>query len=355
MDRAIAAHQRLVSQVYAPMQDHLRELQQEAERLKQNAKAEEERGLSSGFIGYGDKARELDKLALEKDIEAKKFQKTLEELTPKFQYDFTGLTPTDILNQDRKARNAAPEEFRKNSPELERGAYIDEDAELSLLAPYLKVVNNREEAALLSLIMALGVDGIAIILGTAIVTKLIPPEERRSPVATVGHWIANLIREIKDTFAQVNHARKGSSQAQDNDFIEYVILNLKGKGSDFLNDFYYAISDTEPHIINSSKLIGKSGADENMPNLIRALVDKLRQPNRGWVERNEENTEWVVKPEHYHQLVNWLQEEIKRQKKLEAEAKKKVGNGFGFSHLEETEVEFKMPLNPNSLNPNSRN
>jgi hypothetical protein len=55
-----------------------------------------------------------------------------------------------------------------------------------------------------------------------------------------------------------------------------------------------------------------------------------------------------VPPEHYHQLVNWLQKEIKRQKSLEAE--KKIDYGFGFSE-EETPVKVqipKMPVNPNS-------
>ena len=56
----------------------------------------------------------------------------------------------------------------------------------------------------------------------------------------------------------------------------------------------------------------------------------------------------MVPPAHYHQLVNWLQKEIKRQKSLEAE--KKIDYGFGFSE-EETPIEFqipKVPVNPNS-------
>ena len=133
--------------------------------------------------------------------------------------------------------------------------------------------------------------------------------------------------------------------------VELVTLNVKGKGSDFLNNFYYAISEVEPHTINYSALTQKYRTDENMQNPIRAFIDKLREPRRAWVVRNIHNTEWVVPPEHYHQLVNWLQKEIARQKSSEAEKEEDIDFGFGFSELEETPIQFqipKIPVNPHS-------
>ncbi|MDE5105649.1 MAG: hypothetical protein O4808_00745, partial [Trichodesmium sp. St17_bin3_1_1] len=174
MDMALKAHNRLISEVYTPMEDHLRDLQQEALTLRETAKAEQDRGIDTGLIGYGDQARKFDKLALEKEIEAKNFLNTVNQLRPLFEYNPKNLRPVDILNKDRKALSSAPKDFRENYPELKRGEYIDEDLEFSLLAPYLKVVKNQEEAALLALIIAIGVDGMAIMLGTAIVVKLIP-------------------------------------------------------------------------------------------------------------------------------------------------------------------------------------
>lgn len=351
MDMALKAHNRLISEVYTPMEDHLRDLQQEALTLRETAKAEQDRGIDTGLIGYGDQARKFDKLALEKEIEAKNFLNTVNQLRPLFEYNPKNLRPVDILNKDRKALSSAPKDFRENYPELKRGEYIDEDLEFSLLAPYLKVVKNQEEAALLALIIAIGVDGMAIMLGTAIVVKLIPPEERRSPIAIVGNSIANFIRDIKKSSAKVDNASRESFLAEDEDLqaaVEYVTLNVKGKGSNFLNDFYYAILEIEPHTINYSALTQKYRNYDNMQNPVRAFIDKLREPRRLWVIRNQENTEWMVPPEHYHQLVNWLQKEIKRQKSLEAE--KKIDYGFGFSE-EETTIQFqmpKMPVNPNS-------
>ncbi|NEQ36670.1 MAG: hypothetical protein F6K40_10435 [Okeania sp. SIO3I5] len=350
IDMAITAHNRLVSEVYTPMEDNLRDLQQEAVTLRKIADAERERGINSGAAGYGEQARKLDKQALNKEIEAENFENTVNELRPLFEYNLDNLKPQEILKKDRNALSSAPEEFRNNYPELKRGDYIDEDLEFSLLAPYLKV-KSQEETALIALLIAVGVDGMAIMLGTAIVTKLIPPEERRSPVAIVGNSIASSIREVKTSFAQVNNAGRESLPLEDKDLqtaVENMTLNVKGNGSNFLNHFYDAISPVEPHIINYSELTKKYKVDENMQNPIRALIDKLREPRRAWVERNYENTEWVVPPEHYFQLTSWLQTEIKRQRSLEADRKKEIGYGFGFSELEETPVQFKIPINPNS-------
>ena len=351
MDMALKAHNRLIREVYTPIEDHLRDLQGDAKRLRAKATAEKERGIQTGLIGYGEQARELDEQALDKETKAKNFENTVNQLRPLFKYDPKNLKPVDILNNDRNALSSAPEKFRKNY-QLERGEYIDEDLEFSLLAPYLKVVKNKEEAALLALIIAIGVDGMAIMLGTAIVVKLIPPEERRSPIAIVGNSIANFIRDIKKSSAKVDNASRESFLAEDEDLqaaVEYVTLNVKGKGSNFLNDFYYAILEIEPHTINYSALKQRYRNSDNMQNPVRAFLDKLREPRREWVVRNNENTEWIVPPAHYHQLVNWLQKEIKRQKSLEAE--KKIGYGFGFSE-EETPVEVQMPpktpVNPNS-------
>lgn len=349
-DLAVAAHSRLIREVYTPIEDHLRDLQEDAKTLRAKATGEKERGIQSGFIGYGEQARELDEQALDKEIKAQNFENTVNQLRPLFKYDPKNLKPVDILNNDRNALSSAPEKFRKNY-QLERGDYIDEDLEISLLAPYFKVVKSREEAALIALLIAIIVDGIAIMLGTAIVVKLIPPEERRSPIAIVGNSIANFIRDIKKSSAKVDNASRESFLAEDEDLqaaVEYVTLNVKGKGSNFLNDFYYAILEIEPHTINYSALTQKYRNYDNMQNPVRAFIDKLTEPRRLWVIRNQENTEWMVPPAHYHQLVNWLQKEIKRQKSLEAE--KKIDYGFGFSE-EETPVKVqipKMPVNPNS-------
>jgi hypothetical protein len=346
LDLAVAPHQRLVSEVYGPMRDRLRELQQEAATLRATAKAEQERGISTGFVGYGEQARKYDKLALEKESEAKNFTRTVEELRSKFEYDLKGLTPEDILNNDRKALSVAPAEFRNNYPPLERGDYIDEELEMSLLAPYLKV-KNREEAALLSLLIALGVDGMAIMLGTAIVTK----SERRSAFTALTDSIVGFIRDVKQFFTQVNDAAKESSQrlqnGDSNSSVEDVTLNVKGKGSDFLNNFYHAISDGEPHIIKENN----GAADEKIKIANRALIDKLREPNRGWVKKDKENNKWIVASQHYYQLVNWLQKEIQRQKNLETEANSKTGKSYWKrSDAEESPVTIKIPLNPNSQN-----
>ena len=329
IDRAVTAHNRLISEVYTPMKDHLRDLQQEAVTLRVTAKAEQEKGIETGIKGYGSQARKLDKLALDKEIEAKNFENTVNELRPLFQYNLENLEPKDILKKDGEALSSAPKDFRENYPELKRGDYIDEDLEFSLLAPYLKV-KNQDEAALLALLIAIGVDGMAIMLGTAIVAKRLPAKDENLQNA-----------------------------------VEYVTLDLKEKGSNFLKDFYDAISPVEPHTINYSALRQKYGNYDSREypgrqfldelketrTALDKLLDKLGGTKTAWVVRNNEDTEWVVPPKHYHQLVNWLQKEIKRQKSLEAQKEEEIGYGYGFSELEETPVQFQIPKKP--VNPNS--
>lgn len=359
LNRANSAHQELAENVLAPIEKRLNQLEQEADRLRRKAEAETERGIQSGFVGYGEVARQYDLEALNKESEADVFAENVKELRQKFDYDRTGLTPDDILQKDREALAAARALFRGDY-ELNRGDYIDEKLEISLMAPYLKV-ESGEQPAILSLVIALTVDGMAIMLGTAIVITSKPQGRRQSLFAAIALSIANFIREMKRLFFAFRQAVNESPEMFE-DFdraaayglsgpVEQVSLDLRGRGSDFLREFYGAIAEMEPHIINYSRIKDKYREDERIGIAFRGLIDKLREPKRGWVERNERNNNWQVKSDHYHQLVNWLEYEIRRLSKLERETESAIGDDdWLLSELKQVSVEVRIPYNQNSQN-----
>ena len=343
-DRAALAHQKFVADLYTPMKDSLKQLEDEAASARVLAEAEKSRGVQSGLGGgYETEARKLDLQALDSENKAKNFKSTVEQVSPKFEYDIKGLKPNEILDKDRQALTEVPAERRQNYPELKREMYIDEELDVSLLAPYNKV-KRLEEPALFSMGIALGVDGIAIMLGTAITIK----RERK----TLGQLIADQIRAWKREIAHVIGAVKtpinlgGSNEngrQEPRETFERVTLKLQGKGSKFLREFEKAIETREPHIINYQVL-------NNHPNLtfkagFILLLNKLGEPGRAWVQVNSPNS-WVVVPEHYHRLTEWLTEEIDHHSQEEANSE--LPEDFGFTDTKVADVTFIIPSINNS-------
>ncbi|HAT13298.1 MAG TPA: hypothetical protein DCS91_06755 [Microcoleaceae bacterium UBA11344] len=122
-----------------------------------------------------------------------------------------------------------------------------------------------------------------------------------------------------------------------------MTLKLQGKGSKFLREFEKAIETREPHIINYQVL-------NNHPNLtfkagFILLLNKLGEPGRAWVQVNSPNS-WVVVPEHYHRLTEWLTEEIDHHSQEEANSE--LPEDFGFTDTKVADVTFIIPSINNS-------
>jgi len=343
-DRAALAHQKFVADLYTPMKDSLKQLEDKAAKARAEAEAEKSRGAKSGLGGgYEAEARKLDLQALELETEAKNFKSTVEKVSPKFEYDIKGLQPNEILDKDRQALTEVPAERRQNYPELKREIYIDEELDVSLLAPYNKV-KRLEEPALFSMGIALGVDGIAIMLGTAITIK----RERK----TLGQLIADQIRawkrEIAHVIGAVNETvnqgqLNGNAPQAIGEAVERVTLKLQGKGSQFLREFEKAIETREPHIINYQVLNNHRNLTFKEGFIL--LVNKLREPGRAWVRVNSPNS-WVVAPEHYDRLTAWLTEEIDHHSQEEANSE--FPEDFGFTDTKVADVTFRIPSINNS-------
>ncbi|MEH1780357.1 MAG: hypothetical protein V7L26_14795 [Nostoc sp.] len=355
-NKAEEAHNKLVADVYTPMQEKLRQLQQEANTLQRKANEEAGIGLTTGLIGRGPIAKNFEEKTLEKEGEAKQFERTFNELTPKFNYDLKEFEPKEIMKKDRQALAATPKVFRNNYKEkdLDRSTYINPEDDISLFAPYLKLKSqdvNQKRPAILSLLMASLIDGMSILLGAA--TTFNP--YRRSRIVIVGQAIARLITNIKRSSAEITQAFKQSGAAltetppeadtELDDTVEMLTLRLRGRGSEFLQSFYGAINETAPHEINRS--LFESHSEQSYRNSFRDLTDQFRDPKLKWIEIHDKK--WQVQEEYYHRMVRWLKTEIKRlyQEESQNAFNYDYENLFQTKNVTPLEVQVRMPSNIN--------
>lgn len=353
-NKAEQAHNKLVADVYTPMQEKLRQLQQDAKTLRRKANEEAGIGLTTGLKGRGPVAKTFEQEALEKEEEAKQFQITLNELSPQFNYNFKKLEPQAIMEKDRQALAATPKKFRNNYKDLDRSTYINPEDDISLFAPYLKLQSqdvNQQRPAILSLLIASLVDGMSILLGTATTFK----PYRRSCIVTVGKAVARLITNTKRSSAEITQAFKQSGSAltettpeahtELDDTVEMLTLRLRGRGSEFLQYFYGAIKETAPHEIDRSFF--ENHSEQSYRNSFRDLIDQLRDPKLRWIEIHDKN--WQVQEEYYHRMVRWLKTEIKRlyQEESQNDFNYDYDNLFQPRNVTPLEVQVRMPSNRN--------
>ncbi len=310
-DKAVTAHRKLVQEVYTPMKTQLEQLESEAIQNEKFAKDEIDGFGITGEKGHGDKTKEYKAKAIELRLEATKLKSRVKVLQGKFEYQLNKkLTPEEIFKKDNQALAGVPSKWR-NGYQLKRNDYIDTEVEISLLTPYYKVVK-RELPALASLFIAVTVDGIIILLGTAIDKK-----RKTSPITVGAHSMATTISEIKGARLTLNEALKSKGTpiprpdqrtGLDN-AIDVVTLRLQGRGSMFLQNFYEAI-DPETYEIDYHNSL-RDNANPSFALGYRMLLDHLRSPHLGWVTLKNGN--WSVVESYYSILSNWLNTEIVRQ------------------------------------------
>jgi hypothetical protein len=316
-NKAVQAHNRLIEDVYTPIKERLSQLQEDSKITRRKAQEEASIGLTTGITGRGPVAQSFEEQALEKEEEAKQFASTVEELEPKFEYDLKGLEPKDILERDGQALAAVPEKFRNHYQDLKRTSYINPEDEISILTPYLKVKSpdpNQRRPGIISFLLALLVDGMSIMLGTAITIK----HNSRSPFLVAGEFIADLINDIKSAINMIINAsgKPGNILHQSKlaeikseltetlQRITTLLENRGGKGTEFLEYFDKSIRENEAHVIDINSLQENKKYQQGF----RLLIDKLKDPKIGWVRLS--NNRYVVPKEYYHYLKDWLNSEL---------------------------------------------
>ncbi|MDF5711447.1 MAG: hypothetical protein PUP90_28170 [Nostoc sp. S4] len=341
-NKATQAHNKLVADVYTPMNDYLSQLQQDAKILRRKADEEVDTGLTTGIVGRGKVAKNFEEQALEKEEEAKQFEKTVNDLRPKFNYDLKGLPPEEILERDRDALATVPQRFRNNYEYLKRSNYINSENDVSILTPYLKLNSqdiDEKRPAFISLLIATLIDGMSILLGTAITIK----RDRRSPILRFARFIANIISDIKSAFTEIRdaliHPAKGDEKLSEAS--EMLTLELRGRGSDFLKEFRRAIHEKSPHNIDRSFF--ETHPEQSYLDSFDILIDQLSNPQLGWIGVVNNSNYWQVRDEYYHKTVEWLRQEILRLTQEESLDKSKYDNLFTFKNVTRVGVKVKIP------------
>lgn len=312
-DKAVAAHQRLVAEVYTPLERQLAQLESQAISYKAQKNEEIEGNGIPGKEGFGEKAQALaDQGRITKDKIAT-LTPLVNKLKPLFTYQTAQLPPQQILDRDRIALSAVPQEslpfsYRAN-PQLQRDNYIDEVSSIKLLEPFHKI-QQKEPPAIAALTIAMMIDGMIILLGTAI-----EPGRRKNPFETCSHFIAAIIIGIKSSWATVVKAFHHRSLPFDitrrdeidglREGVNLVTLQLKGKGSAFLEEFYSAISP-ETGVIDYDRLI--NNANTTFAIGYRILLDALRSQRLRWIATM--SNQCYVTEAHYDPLMSWLRQEM---------------------------------------------
>ncbi|MBD1856717.1 MULTISPECIES: hypothetical protein [Leptolyngbya] len=329
-DHALVAHQTLRSSVYTPLAQKLAELQSQA-KFYETQRSQEVNGQGvSGEQGFGQQAQSFARSTQDTQAEIAKLQPVVDQLKPFFEYDTKGMKPEQILEKDRSAlarvpRDYLPQQFKDN-PQLNRENYIDETTSIRLLEPFRKI-QNGEVPAKAALTIAMAVDGMIIMLGTAI-----EPRRRHAPFLLPAHFISAIIVGLKSAFATVESAfhqeRLPFSSPRPDETISLregvnlVTLRLKGRGSVFLEEFYNSINPSTG-IVDYDRL--QENANTTFAIGYRILLDALRNPRLRWIEIRE--NQWQIVKEHYSALVIWLSEEMVYQCELE-ETQNKDNDGF---------------------------
>ncbi|MEA5604808.1 hypothetical protein [Nostoc sp. UHCC 0252] len=286
LNKALAAHQESVSNVYSPLRKRVTDLEGEISALNNQIPKEEGGQGVTGLVGHGTETKKLIEKRNQLEIELNKLKPTVDSLQKVFNYETKNKSPEDILQADIKALGAVPKEYlpKEYSGNLEslRKKYLDVEESIKVLAPYYKL-KNGEIPAIAALLIAVMVDGLIISLGTAV--------------------------EIKQ---------------------QEVSLRLKGSGSNFLDEFLNAIDEATGSI--NSQLLQKT----NNPSAYILLLQNIRL-HLGWVNNNQK--EWKIRPQNSNQLVDWLITERERQLRKEGNKVNKQSHNSSQERI----VKFQLP------------
>ncbi|MGB7441827.1 MAG: hypothetical protein WA919_12220 [Coleofasciculaceae cyanobacterium] len=287
IEQATVAHQKLVREVYAPIEQKSDELESEVKTITKRIEQEIKGNRESGLPGCGEICKNLknEREALEAKIE--KLKPTVIKLQPLFEYELENKSPWLIFKTDIKALGQVPPDclpedpafdclpqgyesiLDPNSPQYKqlRDSYFDGDARYILLEPYHKITKG-EPPAIAAALLALMVDGLIIALGTAV----------EQPQQQTG---------------------------------KKVTLQLLGTGSAFLNKLMTAI-DEKSLTINDDILQQDSNSTQ-----YKILLETIRIRNK-WVKTDGNQKGWKITDLNaYDQFFNWLINE--RERHLEAE------------------------------------
>ncbi|MBD2207415.1 hypothetical protein H6G33_34150 [Calothrix sp. FACHB-1219] len=278
-ERAVAANAEVYTEVIAPLKNNVSELEGEIKQLRIDLDRELNQPGNSftGKRGDGNEAQKIRIQIKQKESELAKLKPSVIEFDKKYPSPKQGDSPQEIFKDTIQAvqlipNKYRPQEYQGNLNKL-RPKFLDEDTGIPLLTPYRKVMKG-EDSAIAAILLAIGVDGLIILLGTAI--------DKR--------------KKIK------------------------LDLPLKGTALGFLDTLFKEVN-LETGLINYENLI-QNKESENF----RLLLETMRSSDLKWVEVHiEDNVEkWYISDNKRDEFRKWYFDERKYQLKNEQKSPKTV-------------------------------
>lgn len=336
---AQTAHAEFVSKIYTPNRIKVEGEVQRARTEKEQAIEEAKLGTTTGIVGFGPKAKAMIDKANAREVEARSLLGKIEAMRETIDsLDVANSTPEGIFEFDTELWQNTPGEWKEGIPLPDRDKYVDVGAQVALLTPYNRI-READQPALVSLFLAMLVDGIAIFLGTAI-------EARQRPMLEAwSENMAGMISQFKKGQAMVKGAIESdgtnvaSSDLNLEDALQIVDVRVSGRGSDFLTCFYQAIHP-ETGALDYSGLQRHPNPSYRIA--ARMLIDQLRSPELGWV--TVEDGWWTITRGQYAHITAWLGEQIRRECEYEEKRMQESGEGLVPGEVAEPERTLRLVI-----------
>ena len=313
-------HQALVDTAVNPILEEFRGVDATYQSLEEEIRQEEGGDGETGLPGRGPRATSLiqQKNALapthhELEATTLRLENLLEEARRMDSSD-----PEQLFILDKEIWEAVPQEYRpENYKGPQREDYFDQASRYQLLAPILSLTGNapdtKKKPSSAALAIATAIDGVSIMLGTAIDKRA-----RRAPFEGVTFFFVQIIWGTKKAIKTVLHywRRPGyryvnaadSETVMARDAVYLIKLKLNDRGSDFLASFLSAVDPVEKKI-DYAKL--KEEPDQTLRTGFRLLLESLRHPSLNWVRTTQNSDEWVFRNlDSYSEFCKWLSDEL---------------------------------------------
>lgn len=294
---AQARHAELVRAVFADGKNEGERLRRHADALERQAADEARLGATTGQTGYGPRARQMRAEANAARLAAEQQLAVVERLDPLFTFDFVGLTPKEVFDRDLAAWQASPASWRGSVPAPSYSDYVDERSQVAFLAPVLRV-RAGDPVATVSLLLAALVDGMAIVLGTAI-------ERRRRTESVLKHGpvkVAGWVRDVRRGYRRIADAWADH---------EHDTIVLHGiEPVEFLTSFYEAIHPETGHVAFD----GLRRREPQLGLAARILLDRLMSD--GWIVKVD--GDFRVDESRYAALTAWLAAQLDRARSVQS-------------------------------------
>lgn len=313
-------HEQLVSQAVGPLQEEFNELQARDKALQQELTYEENGQGRTGIPGRGPEARRIiaERNELAPEIEELRLTVAqIQQLLSQAKAINPGSedAPEQLFKIDKAIWEVIPVSERPDaSLAPRREDYFDQASRFDLLTPLFMLLDGTGDRASIAAFALAGViDGISIMLGTAIDKRA-----RQAPFENISDFVTQCIWGFKSAVASIKHYwhKKGhrhpkatvAEAMRANEVVILVKLILEGQGSDFLMNMVDAL-DFESKAIALDLLLRHE--NPTFQRGYKLLLEAFRQPALGWIEIAEDSNTWMfVDDICYTAFLKWLNEEI---------------------------------------------